>query len=519
MHELNQKKAVIYARVSTPKQVKEGHSLEAQEARCREHAKHKGYEVVKVFMDEGVSGSIRDRPDVRAMITYLKRNKKSGPFVVIIDEVSRLARHVRAHMDLRDAIYATGAELESPIYQFRDDAIGFLTEQSQAMFADFFRRQNTERVIERMKTRVQNGYYVFAPVPGYIYADLPEHGKIIVPDPETAPIVKEALEGFATGRFQTMTEVKRFLDRHPNTHFVKTASGDARLSQIRKMLERSLYAGYITIEKWSVYLHPGKHEPLISLETWNKIQDRLKGVSNAPARKDINADFPLRGFVKCAECDHALQASWSKGRTKKYPYYFCQAKPCSQYGKSIRRADIEGEFADMLHSMKPTKKLLELTLDIFTKLWDHQLAQSKAIQAGWKKDVAFIEKKIDGLMGRIVETESDTLAKAYEAKIKKLEMERLTLKEKSQNSVPSNRPLSELYRTAIEFLSNPCKLWLSDVLEHKRLVLRLAFTSPLSYARNEGFKTAAIAEPIRLLGVFQNTKCEVVGPEGFEPPT
>ena len=173
----------------------------------------------------------------------------------------------------------------------------------------------------------------------------------------------------------------------------------------------------------------------------------------------------------------------------------------------------------MLHSMKPKKKLLELTLDIFTNLWNAQLLQSKSAQAQWKKDIALIDRKIDGLMSRIVDTDSDTLVKAYEAKIKKLEIERLTLKEKSQNSGPSNRPLSELYRTAIEFLSNPCKLWFSDVLEHKRLVLRLAFTSPLSYARNEGFRTAAIAEPIRLLGVFQNSKCEVVGPEGLEPPT
>jgi len=512
------KKAVIYARVSSPKQVKQGHGLDAQEMRCREYARGRGYDVITVFKDEGVSGSLKDRPNITAMIKYLKQNKKYGPFVVIIDEISRLARDVRAHLDLKDAIMDAGAKIESPGVEFGNDANGILFEQTQAVFAEHYRRKNREQVVSRMEARVHNGYYVFAPVPGYVFETVAGHGKMLVKEPHDAPIVQEALEGFASGRFQTITEVKRFFDCHV-LNFVKTKSGKARPQQVKEILQRPLYAGYITIEKWGLHMHPGKHEPLISLATWNKVQERLKGVCYAPARKDIREDFPLRGFVTCAECDKPLCAGWSTGRSAKYPYYTCLNKPCSHYGKSIKRAEIEGEFAELLHTMQPTPKLVDLCRDIFRSLWKEREKQSGVTQAGWKAEIAAKSKKIDQLMDRIIACESASLISAYETKIKELEIARLELEEKAAKTHKNHQHPNDVFRTALSFLENPCKLWLSDVLEYKRLVLRLIFTAPLAYARNEGFRTASIARPIWLLGQFGEGEFGVVGPEGLEPPT
>ncbi|MFQ5444864.1 MAG: recombinase family protein, partial [Nitrospinales bacterium] len=45
--------AVIYCRVSDVKQIQKGDGLGSQETRCREFAKHKNYEIVAVFRDEG----------------------------------------------------------------------------------------------------------------------------------------------------------------------------------------------------------------------------------------------------------------------------------------------------------------------------------------------------------------------------------------------------------------------------------------------------------------------------------
>ncbi|WP_185960961.1 recombinase zinc ribbon domain-containing protein [Aliiroseovarius halocynthiae] len=68
----------------------------------------------------------------------------------------------------------------------------------------------------------------------------------------------------------------------------------------------------------------------------------------------IRKDFPLRGFATCGDCGSNLRSSWSKGKTKYYPYYLCQSKGCDSYGKSIPRDKIEGAFADVVKTLEPS---------------------------------------------------------------------------------------------------------------------------------------------------------------------
>jgi site-specific DNA recombinase len=49
---INPTKAIIYCRVSGAKQATQGHGLESQESRCREHTDKQGYQVVAVFPDD-----------------------------------------------------------------------------------------------------------------------------------------------------------------------------------------------------------------------------------------------------------------------------------------------------------------------------------------------------------------------------------------------------------------------------------------------------------------------------------
>lgn len=48
-----------------------------------------------------------------------------------------------------------------------------------------------------------------------------------------------------------------------------------------------------------------------------------------PLRKKQHPEFPLRGFVRCADCGSPLTASKSRGKTgRTYPYYRCWVKTC-----------------------------------------------------------------------------------------------------------------------------------------------------------------------------------------------
>ena len=57
--------AIIYVRVSTEEQAKKGYSIDGQTQRCKEYAYRMGYEVVKVFVEQGRSAKDLNRPELQ----------------------------------------------------------------------------------------------------------------------------------------------------------------------------------------------------------------------------------------------------------------------------------------------------------------------------------------------------------------------------------------------------------------------------------------------------------------------
>ena len=352
-------KAVIYCRVSGTKQVREGDGLRSQEARCREYATYKAYEVVEVFRDDASGGSA-DRPAMKAMLASLRKRRGC---VVIIDDISRFARDIRGHWDLRDLLREAGGKLESPSIEFGEDSDSILVENLLASVSQHQRQKNAEQTKNRMRARAMNGYWVTRAPIGYRYERVAGHGKMLVRDEPLASIVAEALEGYASGRFETPSEVKRFLEAQPA--YPRNSNNEVHVERVNEMFSRPAYAGYITYEDWGLNLFPAKHEPLISLASWQAIQERRNGgAPKVPARQDLSDDFPLRGFVTCGHCGEPLTACWSKGRSARYPYYLCDTRGCPVSRKSIRKEVIEGEFEALLCALRPSEGLYNLARPI-----------------------------------------------------------------------------------------------------------------------------------------------------------
>lgn len=159
-------KAVIYCRVSDVQQVKNGNGLSSQETRCREFAKYRQYEVVQVFNEEGVSGGLIDRPAIKRMLAFLRQHR-SERIVVIIDDISRLARDLKAHIELRTAISDAGGVLQSPSIEFGEDSDSRLVENMLASVSQHHRQKNAEQVKNRMRARMMNGYWIMKVPRGY----------------------------------------------------------------------------------------------------------------------------------------------------------------------------------------------------------------------------------------------------------------------------------------------------------------------------------------------------------------
>ncbi|WP_117316093.1 recombinase family protein [Chromatocurvus halotolerans] len=510
------KPAVIYCRVSSVNQTRRGDGLASQESRCREFAKFRNYDVLDVFTDD-MTGTSADRPGLKKMLALLRR-QRSSDICVIIDDITRLARGLSVHLELREALRGFGATLLSPSMEFKDDPDSMFVEHVLASVSEHHSGKNRDQTISRMRGRMLNGHWPFNPPVGYTWAKLPEHGKTYVRDEPVASILQEALEGFANGRFETQAEVRRFLEAQPA--FPKNRkTGKLTNQRVKDVLTQRLYAGYIEYPKWNVSLRKAQFDPIISFEVFQRIQDRLNGRPKAPARKDISVDFPLRGFVLCDECEKPLTACWSKGRKKHYPYYYCVTSGCESRGKSVRKETIEAEFDDLLADAKPTQRLFDLAGAMFRDMWDQRIQRVGERKQAMQRQLSKIESQVESIVDRIVSTENARVVETYEKRLARLDADKIVLNEKIEKAGKPVDTFEESFRTALSFLGNPQKIWRSGRFEDQRAVLRLTFADNLKYAPKKGFRTANLSLPFKLLRDFSVAKNGVARLRGFEPLT
>ncbi|MFC6588472.1 recombinase family protein [Sulfitobacter pacificus] len=439
------------------------------------------------------------RPGMVALLSFLDAQPDTD-FVVIFDDLKRFARDTRFHLDLREAFRARGATIECLNFKFDETPEGEFIETIMAAQGALERKQNGRQVAQKMKARMQSGYWVHNAPVGYRYKTVKGHGKLLMIDEPHASIVREALEGYAMGRFQTQSEVNRFLETRPEFPYNK--DGKVRPKRVVDMLIQPLYAGYICSEVYGLKWLKGQHAPIISMETYEKIQTRRLGSAYAPARADIGEDFALRGFATCGDCSAPLRSSWSKGKYKSYPYYACHTKSCDSYGKSIPRDRLESAFDEVVKTLKPSPKLFALAKLMIKDAWAARLGQAKDMTLSVKRQITDVEKQIETLLGRIMNATNDGVVSAYEEKIGTLEKTKARLSENLVNQVPPAGRFEEIIELSLKFLSNPWKLWESEDVILRRTLLRLAFTEGFAYHRIEGHRTPQISLPFKVLGMF-----------------
>ena len=232
-----------------------------------------------------------------------------------------------------------------------------------------------------------------------------------------------------------------------------------------------------------------------------------------------NLPTPVGSGLTCAGCGNPYKADWTKGKTKFYPYYTCQTKRCPDYGKSIKRADIETGFETILQSMTPSQRLFNTMKVMINNAWEQRKAQIGAIKATLKRDITKLEKEIDEFLNRIVSTQTTSVINIYEKKIAELEHAKLVAEEKLSQATTKNGSKTKSLELSLQILANPWKIWENGTLLHRRMLLRLAFADYLTYCRNEGYRTPKISIPFKVLDDIQSNKCKMVLQERIELST
>ena len=187
--------AFAYLRLSNEEAAEgESSSIKNQRMIIQDYCERNEILLVRVFIDDGWSGGNFDRPAFQEMIALLEQGKAN---IVITKDLSRLGR------DMREASYYAEQYFPEHGIRYLTVADNFDTEQENVMapfqFAmnEVYLRDGSRKVKEVLKAKREKGLYcACAP---YGYEKDPRNKNRLVPDEETAPIIRRIFEAAANG--------------------------------------------------------------------------------------------------------------------------------------------------------------------------------------------------------------------------------------------------------------------------------------------------------------------------------
>ena len=154
----------------------------------------------------------------------------------------------------------------------------------------------------------------------------------------------------------------------------------------------------------------------------------------------------------------------------------------------------------MIKRLQPSSDLIALATAMFKKAWSDREAKASEATALLKHQLRGMDREMDKVLARLMETESQAAIRAYESKLAELEKTKALLTEKIAQSRHPRASMADNLETALQFLSSPWKLWETGNIHLRRLVLKLAFADRIKYGRFEGPRTPEIALPFNALG-------------------
>ena len=111
-----------------------------------------------------------------------------------------------------------------------------------------------------------------------------------------------------------------------------------------------------------------------------------------------------------------------------------------------------------------------------------------------------------------------TDAAGLEARIEKLERQKIVPAERVETTVPPRGRLEDCIELALKFLANPWNINNKGDYALRQTVLRLVFSKPLKHGQNGVYGTPELSFSFKYLAVISGDRSEMVRVEGLEPP-
>ncbi len=383
---------VLYMRYSSDRQNEQ--SIEGQRHEIEKYCQRNGYNIIGEYIDRALTAT-KDAEKRIEFQRMIRDSEKKLWQAVIVYKLDRFARNRFDSATYKAKLKKNGVRLISATENITDNPEGIILESVLEGMAEFYSKELSQKITRGMhecalKCNSTGGHISL----GYKIVD-----KKLVIDETKAPIVRKAFSMYAAGF--TVADICKSL----NNEGYRTKTGSKfNKNSFHTMFKNKKYIGQYKF--MDIVIENGV-PALIDIETFEKVQERLKKNAQAPARGKAIVDYMLSGKLICGHCNELMIGTASTGHTgKKYFYYTCNGRRRHECKKTpIRKEFIEKAVVeDTIKLLTPD--MIEYIADLAMKAAADELKE-KTLIPSIENEISNITKSIERLL-KLVESGADS---------------------------------------------------------------------------------------------------------------
>ena len=469
-------------------------SIDNQRTILRKYAEERGFTIHDEYIDDGVSGTTFQRPEVQRLLD----DAKTGVInTIIVKDLSRFGRNYIEVGQYVDYVF--------PAFGIRfiaiQDNVDTENRDSGAMemmpimnvFNEWHAANTSKKIRAVLKSNAREGKYHARKAPyGYVKSDTEKKTPIV--DEEAAAVVKRIFEMRASGLSPHKIADKLNEDKIPNPSkysFDKYGIVGKRnhfnlwaFCAVNSILRNPTYLGHMAQQRWGSVSYKNHkrykkdesewivvkntHEPIITQELWDKVREVEKSVAQGRKTKR-GYTHPLSGFLFCADCGGKMKLNYINQDGKLYFNFNCGNH--LRLGKSycfshfIRAKDIEAIVPDDIQTMAQRIVLDEKTIreDFIrhnAELADQAIKSAKKglqIKRKRKEELSRLMQLAyeDRLKGKMPEDICIGFIQMYSDEQKRLENEITELEERLTETTNTIQSADDFIRNIKKYLEAP----------------------------------------------------------------
>lgn len=310
----------LYARKSTESEERQILSIESQVKEMLQLAERDGLEVVDIRRESHSAKDSGQRPVFKEILEDIKRERFNGILTWAPDRLSRNAGDLGSLVDLMDQKLLLGIRTHGQVFtNSPNEKFLLMILCSQAKLENDNKSINVKR---GLRAKCEMGLRPGVPPVGYLNERHMDKKCQAVVDPERAPIIKKMFEKVAYEKWSGR-KLYNWLKFDINFRSATGKKG-ITLGNIYLILQNTFYYGVFEYPVKSGNFYTGKHEPLITKELFDMVQQQVK----SQVIKSEGKEFAFTRLMTCGLCGSGISADekfkkLKSGTVNRHVYYFC----------------------------------------------------------------------------------------------------------------------------------------------------------------------------------------------------